>query len=116
MKINRKPVNARLGDKDLFYAPSGKFVIYEYTAEMMGEPDLTPKEYIFDTYEESIYFIEIECKGNFCNHIVLDDEQEVIQFPEDWINLKKLYYPYREIKKKYSFLSQIKAKWNTKKN
>ena len=112
MNSYRKPVNVRLGKKDLFYAPIQQFVVYEYTAEMMCDPDLTPTEYLFPSEQESLNFINIECKGRFCNYLLFDDNNEIKQFPDDCLNLEALYYPYIEPEQKNSLYTRIRAIWN----
>jgi hypothetical protein len=85
MNKSRKAVGKRLGERDLLYAPEGKFVLYEYTAEMMGDPDLTPEEYIFDTDSQALEFAEQHWRDRFCRYIIFDESREIGQVPEPWL-------------------------------
>jgi hypothetical protein len=85
MSAPRREVGKRLGECDLLYAPEGKFVLYEYTAEMMGDPDLTPREYIFDTGWQAQEFAEHHWRDRFCRYIIFDESREIGQVPQPWL-------------------------------
>lgn len=81
MHTPRRPTGKTLGRCELLCAPKGKFVVYEYTAEMMGDPDLTPKEYLFDTESEARQFAEQHYMSRFCRYIILDTWGEIGRVP-----------------------------------
>ncbi len=86
MNAPRKAAGKRLGKRELLYAPKGKFVLYEYTAEMMGDPDLTPEVCIFDSEAEARQFAEDHYLARFCRYIIFDESREIGQIPdESWL-------------------------------
>ncbi|OVE82157.1 hypothetical protein BVY04_01870 [bacterium M21] len=78
----RKKSGVTLGSVECRLAPRGKYVIYEYTGAMMGDPDLTPfAEYIFDTEEAARAYVRKHCAERFAFHALFDEVRFIARLP-----------------------------------